>query len=536
MVKRDCESGKVGSTEAWIARLRGAAPPDECPSESELLAYALGLVDDERIEAHLGCRRCRQVVGPIVDELDRALHTRAGVTEVSRLGRNLKVRAALVGDADTGFLRGERGASALPPESVSATRCVIREFIAADLEESVVRPLRELGWAGVVVRMTDATDQPSRVIVASGRAGRFSNGGYHFPLSLVRSREDCSVVSEPCRWTRRGRHLEPVAPLGCHLQTLGSVELSRSGPVSSAMFDRTTTLLTQVAAAAHDASLLGMCEKLLTILVRATKAAHGALHVGSEPHALYRGKDSLVLRYGQGASFGGCRPGDVGAAPRCEVDAIGYQAVSHQRPVQVAGDDLKRRSPALYEQGIHCATAIPIIATSGQCLGLLYLHDSPLAASAQTRRLVRAVGEALGVALRARRFHCESGDGPQRAVLSEAARGPAVAHLGIVGPKADRSCTTRVRALAGSKGRAGARSGGANPHLAHVVHEVRSNESNLAPPKSFAESPHRELRNGPNAVHLVADGGAPLPASRHVVRRRSRVPSGTATVAVANGR
>lgn len=346
-------------------------------------------------------------LGRCIREIQTALETyledlnRSVIQKVERLGWN-GVALYLVDSAGTALEAAAATDATVPG--------IIRHRLPAASEQR-----EELARLGIFdIEVCTFLSMRAERIAGGKRDPRYNSYVYHslghrrfvdrlfIPLLLVRDKQDYSLHQEACRWTRDGTTWTPNAG-NYQRQVIGTLSVSSLEHVSDEVVEHTLAFATQIASVvAYRASFHGMCESLLSQIVRASRAHAASLHFTHDTSTEFsQWNPCLSFERGRGVVLQRAEHGKLGARPR--PDGIGADALRQELPMRYSEDELERRAPELFGDGIRTTDVFPVIGGEGRTVGLLYLHHRDIQRtpiSAELFDIVTFASCAFDVALR----------------------------------------------------------------------------------------------------------------------------------------
>lgn len=236
------------------------------------------------------------------------------------------------------------------------------------------------------------------------------------PLIVLRS-SDGTLSYGPCRWMLcaqgdSDQAWKPVEEPGLTIEPIGALSLSNTNRLPASAVKVALELSAKVALRTHGITLQGVMDRMLGTLREASRARSGTIHFVPEGNALdyfsrkagERGSVShicFVSRLNQHAQEEGWREaGVIGGPPRH--DGIGVQTLNDGKPRHVGGSELRNQNFGLWLDGVRRLSVYPLCASSGDLMGLVYLHqlgnDEDLRTGPELELLVDRVANALSQA------------------------------------------------------------------------------------------------------------------------------------------
>ncbi len=168
------------------------------------------------------------------------------------------------------------------------------------------------------------------------------------------------------------------------VEAIGALSLGSTNRRDSAVGE-VLELSTSIASSLFGMTLQGVIERMLVQLREASRAGAASIHFVPDGNALQyfqrsveeRG-DKLDLHYvarcnTQPRKEGDRKPGVLGGPPRA--GGLGVEALETGRSKHLHADALRLRNPGLWDDGVRAMSAYPLRTSSGDSVGIVYLHQ-----------------------------------------------------------------------------------------------------------------------------------------------------------------
>lgn len=234
------------------------------------------------------------------------------------------------------------------------------------------------------------------------------------PLLLPRDKSG-ALCPDQCEWVRephdefREVWVPKVTARVAEIEAIGTLSLSNTKILEPAAIEQSLRLSTTIAEQVYGTTLQGVIDRMLRTLREASHARSATIHFVPAGNALgyfsldIEGRRDIphlcyVARHNARAQEkGGRQAGLIGGPPR--PNGIGVRVLKDGHPRHLSRGELKDLNPGLWADGVRSLSVYPLRSSSGEYVGLLYLHqcenDEQLMKGWDVEFLVDRVGHAL---------------------------------------------------------------------------------------------------------------------------------------------